>query len=209
MPKLIDYKNKPKNKYFVEDKRIPKALISEARERVSIVDFLSNYVDLIQCGEYKFKGLCPFHDDKSPSFYVSDDKGFYYCFGCQASGDIITFLMDFENLSFPEAANRLLREAGLQKHLSEDSIKQEAALINKSISANIDKKQNRNSNVFYTGTIESDLLYIAQTCYNAVKNNKKLFNKIEKLYKEVDDSYRFKNYERIKNICKNIEKELQ
>ena len=60
-----------------------------------------------------WKGLCPFHGEKSPSFYVHPDKGFYYCFGCGAKGDAITFVRETERLDFPEAVAYLARQAGI------------------------------------------------------------------------------------------------
>ena len=60
-----------------------------------------------------WKGLCPFHGEKTPSFYVHPDKGFYYCFGCGAKGDAITFVRDTERLDFPEAVAYLARLAGI------------------------------------------------------------------------------------------------
>ncbi len=66
----------------------------------------------------EFVGLCPFHNEKTPSFTVNDDKGFFYCFGCGAHGDVIGFLMQAEKLSFPEAVERLAAEAGLEVPVS-------------------------------------------------------------------------------------------
>ena len=59
-------------------------------------------------------GLCPFHNEKTPSFTVNDDKAFYHCFGCGEHGDVISFVMETEGLSFPEAVERLAGQAGLQ-----------------------------------------------------------------------------------------------
>ena len=63
-------------------------------------------------------GLCPFHNEKTPSFTVSDEKSFYHCFGCGAHGDIFTFLIENDGLSFPEAVERLAAEAGLEGPVS-------------------------------------------------------------------------------------------
>ena len=80
----------------------PDELIEEIRTRNDIVDVISGYVRLQKKGSSYF-GLCPFHNEKSPSFSVSRQKQMYYCFGCGAGGNVYTFLMEYENFSFVEA----------------------------------------------------------------------------------------------------------
>ena len=77
-------------------------VIEEVRTKNDIVDVISGYVRLQKKGSSYF-GLCPFHNEKSPSFSVSREKQMYYCFGCGAGGNVFTFLMDYENFSFVEA----------------------------------------------------------------------------------------------------------
>ena len=86
--------------YYAEE------LIEEVRSRNDIVDVISGYVRLQRKGSSYF-GLCPFHSEKSPSFSVSPGKQMYYCFGCGAGGNVITFLMEYENQTFPEAVQVL------------------------------------------------------------------------------------------------------
>ena len=74
-------------------------VIEEVREKNDIVDIISQYVSLKKKGSSYF-GLCPFHNEKSPSFSVSREKQMYYCFGCGAGGNVFTFLMEYENFSF-------------------------------------------------------------------------------------------------------------
>ena len=93
--------------------RIPEATINEIRARVDVVDFVGRYVQLKQAGR-NHKGLCPFHDEKTPSFNVSSDKQIFHCFGCQAGGDVVGFLMKHENLTFPEAVRTIARECGVE-----------------------------------------------------------------------------------------------
>ncbi len=80
----------------------PDDVIEEVRTRNDIVDIVSQYVNLKKKGANYF-GLCPFHNEKSPSFSVSPGKQMYYCFGCGAGGNVITFVMEYENYSFVEA----------------------------------------------------------------------------------------------------------
>jgi DNA primase len=80
--------------------------IEGLKARIDIVDVIGNYVELKKAGS-NYKGLCPFHDEKSPSFSVSPGKQFYHCFGCQASGDAIKFVMEYEKLTYPEAIEKL------------------------------------------------------------------------------------------------------
>ncbi|MCZ7418432.1 MULTISPECIES: DNA primase [unclassified Micromonospora] len=94
--------------------------IALVRERTSIAEIISDTVTLKSAGGGNLKGLCPFHDEKSPSFNVSPARNVWYCFGCGAGGDAIKFLMDAEHLSFVEAVERLAARAGLQLRYVED-----------------------------------------------------------------------------------------
>ncbi|MGK5742214.1 DNA primase [Micromonospora sp. URMC 103] len=96
--------------------------IALVRERTSIADVISETVTLRSAGGGNLKGLCPFHDEKSPSFNVSPARNVWYCFGCGAGGDAIKFLMDADHLSFVEAVERLAARAGLQlRYVESDS----------------------------------------------------------------------------------------
>jgi DNA primase len=85
---------------------IPDEIITEIRSRADIVAVIGQHVQLKKAGR-NWKGLCPFHGEKTPSFNVSPDKGFYHCFGCQKHGDVFTFVMELEGKSFVEAAEQL------------------------------------------------------------------------------------------------------
>lgn len=87
-------------------------IVEEVRQRNDIVDVIGGYVRLQKKGSNYF-GLCPFHNEKSPSFSVSGIKQMYYCFGCGKGGNVITFLMDYENETFSEAIVRLAERAGI------------------------------------------------------------------------------------------------
>ncbi len=93
--------------------RIPPAFIDDLLERVDIVDYINARVPLKKQGK-NFSACCPFHDEKTPSFTVSREKQFYYCFGCQAGGNIIGFAMDFQGLAFPEAVEQIAVENGIE-----------------------------------------------------------------------------------------------
>ncbi len=90
----------------------PPRFLDELRERVSLAEIVGRRVKLTRRGR-EYIGLCPFHNEKTPSFSVVEDKGFYHCFGCGAHGDVIGFAMQTENLTFPEAVEQLARKAGL------------------------------------------------------------------------------------------------
>ena len=91
----------------------PDELVEEIRSKNDIVDVISGYVKLQKKGSSYF-GLCPFHNEKSPSFSVSRQKQMYYCFGCGAGGNVITFLMEYENYSFQEALKVLADRVGIE-----------------------------------------------------------------------------------------------
>jgi DNA primase len=88
--------------------------VAAVKERANIADVVGDYVTLRSAGGGSLKGLCPFHEEKSPSFNVTPARGYFYCFGCQASGDVISFLTQLEHLSFTEAVERLADRVGVQ-----------------------------------------------------------------------------------------------
>jgi DNA primase len=95
--------------------------IAEVRERIRIEEIIGEHVTLRSAGGGSLKGLCPFHDERTPSFHVTPSKGLYHCFGCQAGGDAIAFLMELQGLSFAEAVERLAARAGVQLRYEEGS----------------------------------------------------------------------------------------
>ena len=98
----------------------PEELVEEIRQRTDIVDLISGYVRLQKKGSTHF-GLCPFHNEKTPSFSVSGSKQMYFCFGCHAGGNVFTFLQKYENMSFPEAVRFLAEKTGVKLPEAEES----------------------------------------------------------------------------------------
>ena len=90
----------------------PPGFLDELRSRISLSGLVGRKVKLVRRGR-EFAGLCPFHHEKTPSFYVVEDKSFFHCFGCGAHGDVIGFAMRADNLDFIEAIEKLAGEAGL------------------------------------------------------------------------------------------------
>ena len=83
------------------------------RERLNIADVVGQYVSLTPAGKGRLKGLCPFHNEKTPSFQVDTEQGYYYCFGCKAGGDLFSFVQRTENLSFGDALRKLAEQVGV------------------------------------------------------------------------------------------------
>jgi DNA primase len=100
--------------------------LDDLRMRLSLADYIGRRVRLTRKGR-EHSGLCPFHNEKTPSFTVNEEKGFYHCFGCGAHGDIIKFSMETESLSFPEAVEKLADEAGLALPVQSDFDRKETA----------------------------------------------------------------------------------
>ncbi len=98
----------------------PEEIVEEVRNRNDIVEVVSGYVKLQKKGGRHW-GLCPFHNEKSPSFCVSADRQTYHCFGCGAGGNVYTFVMNYENYSFPEAIKMLAERAGVQLPETEET----------------------------------------------------------------------------------------
>jgi DNA primase len=105
--------------------RIREEDIAEVREKARIDDVVSQYVTLKNAGGGSQKGLCPFHDEKSPSFNVNPARGFYHCFGCNESGDVISFLMKIDGLTFGETVERLADKYGVQLRREEGGVQEE------------------------------------------------------------------------------------
>ena len=99
--------------------RIKEEDVTYIRERSAIDEVVADYVQLKSAGGGQKKGLCPFHDEKSPSFHVTPSKGFFHCFGCQTSGDVISFVMKMDHLSFTETIERLADRMGYQLRYEE------------------------------------------------------------------------------------------
>jgi DNA primase len=99
--------------------RIKEEDVTYIRERSPIDEVVADYVQLKSAGGGQKKGLCPFHDEKSPSFHVTPSKGFFHCFGCQTSGDVISFVMKMDHLSFTETIERLADRLGYQLRYEE------------------------------------------------------------------------------------------
>jgi DNA primase len=91
----------------------PMDFVEELKSRVDIVSVIGERVRLKKAGANNYQGLCPFHTEKTPSFSVSAAKQFYYCFGCQAKGDVLKFVMELEGLTFPEALKELAERNGI------------------------------------------------------------------------------------------------
>src|SRR5438046_317303 len=100
---------------------IPQPFIQDLLNRVDIVDVVGRYVQLKKGGA-NFMGLCPFHNEKSPSFTVSPTKQFYHCFGCGAHGTAISFLMEYSGFGFVDAVKDLAQNAGMTMPEKDDRL---------------------------------------------------------------------------------------
>ena len=101
----------------------PDEVIEEVRTKNDIVSVISQYVRLTKRGGNYF-GVCPFHNEKTPSFSVSPGKQMYYCFGCGAGGNVLTFVMQYENYTFTEAMQNLAERAGITLPQAEETEEQ-------------------------------------------------------------------------------------
>ncbi len=97
---------------YAEDESLNNSIVDEIKSRCNIVDVIGKHVALKRTGS-SYKGLCPFHNEKTPSFVVSESKQFYNCFGCGESGDVISFVMKFENIDFRTAISKIAESYGI------------------------------------------------------------------------------------------------
>ena len=92
---------------------IPEHIIEEVAHKINIVEIINRYVPLKKSGS-NYVGLCPFHNEKTPSFSVSEDKQIFHCFGCGRGGNAYKFLMEIDNITFPEAVYQLAQITGVE-----------------------------------------------------------------------------------------------
>ncbi len=110
--------------------------IAAVRDRIRIDDVVGDFVALRNAGGGSLKGLCPFHDEKTPSFTVTPSRGFFYCFGCGEGGDVFTFLQKHQNLAFTEAVQSLADRSGIQLRITDDGSGQPPGLRKRVLEAN-------------------------------------------------------------------------
>jgi len=138
--------------------------VARVREKIDIVSLISEYVPLKKAGR-NFKAVCPFHNEKTPSFVVSPERQIWHCFGCSKGGDVYTFLMDYENLEFLEALRILAKKTGIE--LSEtDFVKKDTSKKEKTYSIN---------------KISSDFYHYILTKHNAGKKALEYLTKVRKI----------------------------
>ena len=100
--------------------RIRAADIALVRERAKIDEVVGDHLQLRRAGGGSLKGLCPFHDEKSPSFHVTPSRNLFHCFGCGVGGDVISFIQQVDHLSFTEAVELLAGRANVELHYEDD-----------------------------------------------------------------------------------------
>ena len=138
--------------------------VARVREKIDIVSLISEYLPLKKAGR-NFKAVCPFHNEKTPSFVVSPERQIWHCFGCSKGGDVYTFLMDYENLEFLEALRILAKKTGIE--LSEtDFVKKDTSKKEKTYSIN---------------KISSDFYHYILTKHNAGKKALEYLTKVRKI----------------------------
>jgi len=120
--------------------------LEEIKSRLDIVQVIGEYVKLSKAGS-NYKGLCPFHNEKTPSFIVSPSRQIFHCFGCGAGGDVFSFLMKMEHLEFPEALKILAAKAGVELKPRDAKLQSEQNTL---------LEINEEANKFFVNNLEKD-----------------------------------------------------
>ena len=109
---------------------IPQHVIEQVRDRTDVTELVGQYVDLKRAGT-NYKGLCPFHQERTPSFIVSPERQTFHCFGCGKGGNVFRFLMEMDGVTFPEAVRALADKVGIQveTHASDEDKSENEALF--------------------------------------------------------------------------------
>ncbi|MCB0742724.1 MAG: DNA primase [Ignavibacteriae bacterium] len=129
--------------------RIPENTIEEIRSSANIVDIISTYVALRKRGK-NFIGLCPFHQEKTPSFTVSEEKQIFHCFGCHAGGNVYKFLMDYKSISFVEAVQEIAESVGINLNFEEEEVSSQQSELEELYEINILAAKYFSNNLFNT-----------------------------------------------------------
>ncbi|MEJ5273246.1 MAG: DNA primase, partial [Spirochaetota bacterium] len=123
--------------------RITKESIEKIRSSINLSDVVSMYVKVQKVGS-RFRALCPFHNEKTPSFYIDDNKGLFHCFGCKAAGDIFTFVMKIENCDFYDAAIKIANLANISVEYEKGSFEEDKSDLIKKIFSEVTSYYHQN-----------------------------------------------------------------
>lgn len=128
--------------------RVKQSDIEQLKDRVDIVELIGSYISLKPAGPGSFKGLCPFHGEKSPSFHVRSNPAFYHCFGCGVGGDAFKFVQEIDKVGFSEAIEKLAQRTGYQLTYEEG----ERETSNRNLLLNINKAASE----YYKSQLQSE-----------------------------------------------------
>lgn len=164
--------------------------VEQVKQALDIVDYISRFVPLKKAGK-NFVGLCPFHNEKTPSFVVSPEMQIYKCFGCGASGDIIKFVQEFEGLEFKEALEKLAKEAGISIEFKKESIQAKVFLqileiANKYFEQQLLKKENGGALKYLLEKRKFNKNTIKEFHIGFAPPNNQLIDYLQKNFKERD-----------------------
>lgn len=170
-----------------------RAMAEEVVRLANIIEIITPHTELRPQGNGEWSGLCPFHREKTPSFYVNEGKGVYFCYGCQKKGNAITFLKDIEGMTFSGAVSKLRRMVGLPElsqtnHQLEDisvNVRSIGRFVEDGDSSNFDKDQSINE----VYTLAAVLMQAAETGRFVLdRDGIERFDAIEGIYKGLDDA---------------------
>jgi hypothetical protein len=176
-----------------------RAAVEEVLRLTNIMDVVNPHTELRPQGNGEWSGLCPFHKEKTPSFYVNEAKGVYICYGCQKKGNAITFLKEMDGLTFSEAMSRLRRNAGLPD-VGMDARLEDISVRRRSMDRNMDSDEpTYDVDPVIDGYSLGDVMFQLANTGRFVLESTDNFDAVEEVYRRYDDAVRDEDWEFIAN----------
>lgn len=189
-----------------------RAMVEEVLRLTNVIDVVTPHTELRPQGNGEWSGLCPFHKEKTPSFYVNESKGVYLCYGCQKKGNSITFLKEMEGLTFSEAMNRLRRSAGLPELVQSNRQMEDISVTVRSVGRMTSyEQQSWESDPNVAGYPLGELMFKVADAgrYVVERTGSEHFDEVEEIYRSMDDAILAESWGSLETLWDSFTKDLR